>query len=215
VSEVIRFGIDEHCVIRGHGANLPHWEQEDSVYHVCFRLADSLPAVALERIREEEQRLARIAARDGKLNASERDRLRRLSWKRIDDNLDEGRGAGILAFPACADIVVEALHWFDGDRYILHAYSVMPNHVHAIVHPIPPRRIGGVVGNWKSVTAHLFVAKDLAKAPVWQKEPFDHIIRSEKSYMKAIDYVIANPTAAGLKGWPWVWCASDEGNALR
>lgn len=35
-------------------------------------------------------------------------------------------------------------------------------------------------------------------------EYFDHLMRSEASYGRAIEYVLQNPAKAGLNDWKWV-----------
>jgi putative DNA methylase len=37
----------------------------------------------------------------------------------------------------------------------------------------------------------------------WQDESFDHWIRNGRELESLIAYVEGNPTAAGLKNWPW------------
>ena len=39
----------------------------------------------------------------------------------------------------------------------------------------------------------------------WQREYYDHLIRSEAEFDRAMRYVMDNPSKAGLKNWPWVW----------
>ena len=45
--------------------------------------------------------------------------------------------------------------------------------------------------------------------PVWQPESFDHVLRSDESLCKRMDYVCLNPVRAGLVGdwreYPWHW----------
>ncbi len=50
-------------------------------------------------------------------------------------------------------VVCDALKHFDGERYYLHAWCVMPNHVHVAFEPIDPYELGAIVGSWKSFTA--------------------------------------------------------------
>lgn len=101
---------------------LPHWEAGEVAQVITFRLADSLPSVVLERWHAE---LAH-------LTESEQHQERR---KRVERALDSGRGSGALAKPAVGELVENALLYFDGERYRLHAWSIMPNHVHALATP--------------------------------------------------------------------------------
>lgn len=105
------------------GANLPHWTREGATYAVTFRLADSLPKEAVARFaREREQ------ARDMK---EERERWAKLQEiaAREEDELARGAGSCLLRRPGANAVVANALRYFDGTRYALFAYVIMPNHV--------------------------------------------------------------------------------------
>src|SRR5262249_17968468 len=55
----------------------------------------------------------------------------------MDRVLDAGRvGPTYLRRRECARIVVEAIQFHAGKSYELHAYVVMPNHVHMLVTPL-------------------------------------------------------------------------------
>lgn len=62
-----------------------------------------------------------------------------------DDVLDRGFGSAVLREAACAQIVVEALLHGDLDRYALHAWCVMPNHVHVLMATSEQHTLGSVV----------------------------------------------------------------------
>jgi len=44
----------------------------------------------------------------------------------------------------------------------------------------------------------------------WQREYFDHFIRSPDALDRAIEYVWSNPDNAGFKDWKWRWRAGME-----
>src|SRR5271155_792836 len=134
---------------------LPHWETAGSTYFVTFRLADSLPAAALQRLRDE-RRAALEEVRSGPAAnrpAAEK-RFRRLFSRRVEEFLDKGSGACLLANPRLAQIVAGALCHFDGIRYELYAWCVMPNHVHVVFRPFSAYSSAGILHTWKSFTAH-------------------------------------------------------------
>ena len=39
----------------------------------------------------------------------------------------------------------------------------------------------------------------------WQREYYDHLIRSEEEFERVIRYVTENPAKAQLKDWKWFW----------
>ena len=128
--------------------NLPHWFQLGVAIFLTFRTKDSIPRRVLERRQLElEQWLNRrgmdasIAADDTRIDTlpppiqNEVCRYRNRLWNR---SLDECHGACLLRQPELAGIVGDALLYFNGDRYDLDSFVVMPNHVHLITQFRPP-----------------------------------------------------------------------------
>lgn len=118
--------------------------------------------------------------------------------------LDAGYGQCLLRDDRTAEIVAEALKHFDDDRYQLHAWCVMPNHVHVVVQPLGTHQLSQILHSWKSFTANA-VNKELGRSgPVWLRESYDHLIRDEADYQHHVRYARENPAAAGLSNWKWV-----------
>ena len=187
------------------GFYLPHWTKAGAVYHSVFRLADSLPQSVLEQWIAERDLLLKIAKKnpDG-LNDHDLRRLHHLVSERTEEYLDSGHGSCLMKDPVLAKIVADALRHFDSQRYQLHAWCVMPNHVHTVVEPWSGFELSEILHSWKSFTAHEINKAREGSGTLWQKEPYDHIIRDEASYHRVVQYVLENPKAAGLKSWPWV-----------
>ena len=121
--------------------------------------------------------------------------------------LDAGHGACWLHQPAIARLVADALGHFDGQRYRLHAWCVMPNHVHLIVEPLSGHELPGLLHSWKSFTAKAANRLLGRTGEFWQEEYYDHLIRDAEDYAHALRYLLENPAQAGLNNWPWVWSA--------
>jgi putative DNA methylase len=119
---------------------LPHWEGGETPQLITFRLADSLPAHVLARWREELQTLP-----DGKQSLERR--------RRIQTALDNGHGAKWLAERQIGQVVEQAVLHFDGARYHLHAWVVMPNHVHVLLTFVSGHTLTCSLHSWKSFTA--------------------------------------------------------------
>ena len=181
------------------GSKLPHWDCEKAVYHVCFRLADSIPVEKQKQWLEERKLILNSPSfKNRKLTREEEERLKYLFSEKIEKCLDAGYGESLLRRPTLAGIVEEAIRHFDGERYQLHAWSIMPNHVHVIVEPEKGWELKRIVYTWKSYTAHRINRYLNRKGQFWEQESYDHIIRSEKEYWFQIDYVWSNPDKAGL-----------------
>lgn len=171
---------------------LPHWQVDDAVYFVTFRLRDSLPAdVARELFREREHMLRSVA------NPADRARVDHAFAIRLDQELDAGSGSCLLA--EHAEVIANALTCFHGARYELHAWCVMPNHVHAMLHVARGRDMPAILHSWKSYTAHR-----IGQGVIWQREYFDRVVRSPEEFSETRGYIHANPLKAGLRDWPWV-----------
>ena len=181
------------------GKNLPHLNCDNGIYHVCFRLADSIPREKMDQLkREKELILSSSAYRNRTLTKEEKERLRYLRTKQIEEFLDAGYGNCYLRRPEIAEIAKTSLQYFEGQRYFLHAWSIMPNHVHVIVEPAPGWNLEKIVHSWKSFTANMINKKLRRHGQLWQHEPYDHLIRNEHEYREQVDYVWNNPEKAGL-----------------
>jgi REP element-mobilizing transposase RayT len=178
--------------------NLPHWRQEGTTYFVTFRLADSLPAATLQQWRAE--RHAWLAVNpEPWTRAQEQEYYRRFA-QRVELWLDSGSGSCVLSLPAVQELVANALRNFDGQRYALGFFVVATNHVHAIVTPNPGVQLADILHTWKSYTAKQILkiptaAAQLARSrshqtnTVWQKEYYDHIVRSPAEFYNIEQYI--------------------------
>ncbi len=119
---------------------LPHFESQVVIQHVTFHLADSLPKSALVRLEAELKRLP-----------PEKQEIERR--KRIEAWRDAGYGSCVLREPGIAQMVQNTLLFFDGQRYRLLAWVVMPNHVHVLFQPLPGWTVAKIVASWKKFTA--------------------------------------------------------------
>lgn len=178
---------------------------------MTFRLADSLPSTVLKRIVAERRAALEKLNRDGLAATNERHRrIRRLFSGRIEGYLDRGSGGCFLANPGVAQTVVDALRHFDGERYTLYAWCVMPNHVHVVFQTLSGYSLSEIVHSWKSYTAQRANAA-LGKTGIfWQREYYDHLIRNGEQFNRAVRYIGENPARAGLKNWKWVWTATTD-----
>lgn len=86
-------------------------------------------------------------------------------------------------------------------------YVVMPDHVHffASCGGDETHDLSKFMGSWKRWTRRGIRECGLP-AFVWQREFFDHVLRSSESYSQRWEYVYQNPVRAGLvvraEDWP-------------
>jgi putative DNA methylase len=170
---------------------LPHYEWPGATQLVTFRLSDSLPA---EWLRARQR--SRFATSTG-------DRIQRILA--LEAELDACRGRCHLR-DARAAVVVEAnLRHFDGLRYHLLAWVVMPNHVHVLLRLAMGWSLARVVHTWKTRSATMINRLFGLRGRFWQPEYFDRRIRDDEHLARCVRYVENNPVVAGLCKNPADW----------
>ena len=159
------------------GEALPRWSMGRAIYHICFRLADSVPQAKLrewEAAREE----FRLKRRNGEvLSEDELRKLKNLYSENIERYLDSGYGECLLRESGVADLVVQTLLHDNGKSYVIHAVGIMPNHVHVIAEfdvaraptPLPQGRGGLATSGGDATPAPQgrggLATSDVARAP--------------------------------------------------
>ncbi len=90
-------------------------------------------------------------------------------------------------------VIADCLKFFNQDRYDIYAYVVMDNHCHIIVQPFREYPLEKITHSWLSFSAHELQRKFCRSGSLWQREPYDRIIRSETDLDEKSQYVIENP----------------------
>lgn len=155
---------------------LPHCDLPGLLQFVTFRLADSLPADALAGL------------------SGDRDH----QHSKIETLLDAGYGECWLRQPEIAVIVENSLLNFDGQRYLLLAWCVMPNHVHVLIQTRENWSLSNIVHSWKSYTSNAINRHLGRNGAVWMADYFDRYIRDDFHLAAVIEYIHGNPVKAGL-----------------
>ena len=178
------------------GRHLPHWRQDGCTYFVTFRLGDSIPK---ERLAQWQMELRQWLQQHPEPRTPEVEReYAELFAERFHRWLDDGLGDCWLKLPNVSAIVEEALRFFDGQRYWLGNFVIMPNHVHCLVRPLGEFTVSEILHSWKSFTAKQINTVLNRTGPVWQDETFDSIVRDETALERFSAYIRSNPTNARL-----------------
>jgi 1-hydroxy-2-methyl-2-(E)-butenyl 4-diphosphate synthase len=211
--------IDWENVEKTSATFLPHWKQDGATYAVTFRLADSLPAEFITNYQNHRDQLHQeldslTHSGDSRSSLEKitdlRKQLTDLQADWIDPELDRGHGACIFKDASLAALVADAMAHFDGKRYELLAWCVMPNHVHAVLRPAEGELLEKILHSWKSFTAHEINRRLGTSGAVWQKESYDHLVRDGEDLRNQVGYVMRNPVKAGMGDWRWVGCVYEE-----
>jgi REP element-mobilizing transposase RayT len=120
-------------------------------------------------------------------------------------------GSCILRRPECGKSVQDALLFFEAKRYYLGAWCIMPNHVHVVFTPRPGFTVSSILHSWKSFTAKRLCKVLPQGAVVWERESFDHLIRTPADWEWFVEYIHQNPVKAGLCQAPTEWPYSSIG----
>lgn len=185
-------GLDNRRAIHSYRRNLPHWRQEGATYFLTYRLADALPREALER-------LTALKQEQKPETEEEWEHLSKVVATEEEHWLDQGSGECHLRNPEIAAVVEEKFRSFDGTRYQLGAFVIMPNHVHVLVRPLAGHPLDQITKGWKGVSARL-INKMVSRRgqTLWQDESYDAIVRDEKHLFRIVQYIGNNPSKANL-----------------
>ena len=116
----------------------------------------------------------------------------------MDRLLDHHRaGPMYLAMPSIAQLVANSIEGGSLSDYLLHAWVIMPNHVHLLI--TPQEDVAKLMQKLKGTTAR--EANQMfsrAGVPFWQHESYDHLVRNADEYWRIADYIVQNPVQAGL-----------------
>ena len=176
--------------------HLPHWHPEGASIFVTWRLYGSLPATVR-------------TARNGCATKESAGK----QFKRLDSALDKcNTGPLWLKDPRIAAIVIEIIRKGESNLhyFVLHAFVIMPNHVHLLI--TPNASISRITNGIKGASAHranTILSRE--RQHFWQDESFDHWVRSPREFLKIRLYIESNPVSAGLattpESWPWSSCS--------
>ncbi len=171
---------------------IPHFDHPGLIQGITFRLADSLPFHVRKSMAEELKNADNSAQR-----------------ARFETYMNAGYGACYLRDPRIASLVENALLHFDGARYRLIAWVIMPNHVHVLIETFEGYPLGNILHSWKSYTAKEANRILGRTGQFWFREYFDRYIRDERHLGRAIRYIHNNPVKAGLADKPEDWLFSS------
>jgi len=188
-----------HDELHIHRGNLPHWRQTNVTCFVTTGLADSMPQ---EKLREwQTKRDAWLAAHGlqkptdiHQLPEDQQHEFHATFTKDWHQWLDSGYGECQLRRPEVRDILIRRLL----AESSLDAWVIMPNHLHALVAP-EHQTLGDVLQSWKGGSAFEINRLLGRSGPLWQKEPYDHIVRSEAQFHHYRRYIAENPIKASLQ----------------
>ena len=181
---------------------LPHFDQDHLIQSITFRLVDSLPRIFLDRCEKE-------------LAVLPPDKRQTEKEKRIAVMLDRGFGKCHLRDPRIAEVVENALLYFDEERYRLLCWCIMPNHVHSVIEVFADHPLDEILHSWKSFTSKRANQVLRRTGTFWQREYHDRFIRDDDHFANTYRYIEENPVKARLvaKAEDWRWSSAWQGRS--
>lgn len=193
---------------------LPHWSQPSVLSFITFRTWDSMPEDVLRVWLAEREEFLRHQ-QSGIPTRAQPSSGQAILSERWNANLDASHGACVLRHPDLARIVADSLEHFDGERYVLTDYVVMPNHVHVLA-AFPDESIMlRQCESWKHFTATTINRRLGRSGRFWQQDGFDHLVRSPEQFEQLRCYLAENPRKARLQAGEYLHESKDLFAELR
>ena len=118
---------------------LPHFDSNQAVQFITYRLADSLPSSFMRQLKF-------------KLDSRQISEVE--YYRGIEKHLDLGKGVSHMRRGDVANMVEENLLRFDGEKYQLLHWVIMYNHVHLLLRAINGHSLSAIMHSMKSFTAN-------------------------------------------------------------
>lgn len=209
--------------------NLPHFQQPGQAYFVTWILKNAVPPKAFANYTEKLEQLRNQIELHKQIKSDSRvienlknqyHSVRKRYIKIYDDLLAEVKNNIVdLSKQKNSEIILEALHFWDGKRLKNIACCIMPNHVHWVLEIFEkdgegnPVYLQDILQSVKRFTAGKINTLEGRRGSLWQKENFDTTIRDNKHLYNAVEYTLNNPVNAGLvrdrNDWPGNYLCDD------
>jgi len=185
--------------------HLPHVFAEDKPIFITYRLNFTLPKKVMDQYKKQiedwNKELLALPQAEREIRLQTKDN-RFFDWfdRLIAISPDV---PSLLHKDGIREIVEESFKHFDGLRYTLLCYCIMPNHVHVLILPRLQEdgkiySISHIVYTWKKYTAAA-INKILGKqSSLWQKESYDSLVKDNNSLERVLEYIVNNPVKAKL-----------------
>jgi putative transposase len=201
--------------------SLPHYQPRGATFLINFRLAGSLPADVIERLKNETENLKKRLLNIHDLD--ERFKLRDVEQRKLfgkwDDALHSTKhGPFYLREDHVAEIVADSIRYHNGEWFDVKTFYIMPNHVHLVITAYEKSEeidysLMKIMHNIKRNSAKQANQVLGRIGAFWQHENYDHFARNQAELERIIKYVLNNLVKAGLVDdwtqWKWSYCKHE------
>ncbi len=211
--------MSENCTLF-YRRRLPHLFMDNHPVFLTWRLKFTLPSHIVLHLKEmkeiHDKQTAPLSEEYGRLQSYA---FHKRVFGYLDKQLDTCRELpDILKQSQFSQIVKESLLYQNGKRYSMHAFCIMPNHVHALITPYSNKNdykktLSTITQTWKRHTARQINLLLNRSGSVWSAETYDHLVRSESEFARIVSYILNNPVKANLvnawEKWTNNWVADE------
>ncbi len=191
--------------------NLPHWHPPGATFFLTYRLAGSIPQSVLFGLQKDfaSETLQLRSRLFGQALSQATYALQRRFFAHYDGQLDlNPNGPYWLKRPEIARAVIDSWTHLEGHGVQIHALCVMPNHVHVLVeHRKGAPSLAKILQMHKAFTGKQCNRILGRTGCFWQKETYDHWVRSPEEFDRIVRYILNNPVKAKLverwTEWPF------------
>ena len=134
--------------------------------------------------------------------------------KLLDKYEDAGYGQCYLRDDRAAQIVKDALFYYDQEKYEVVSWCIMPNHVHVLITLLKAVSLSEILHSWRSFSSNEINKLFDRQGRLWMPEYFDRYIRDEEHFNNVVNYIHNNPVKAGLVDDPthYRWSSAFVGS---
>jgi len=124
--------------------------------------------------------------------------------------MDQGYGECVFRHHDLAKEMAKSLLHFQNERCLTSCFTVMPNHIHAVMKPLPGFELEDILESVKRFVSRKVNDRLDRSGALWEQESYDRIIRDEEHLYRVVQYIGRNPAKAGLSPEDWVrWVNPD------
>jgi REP element-mobilizing transposase RayT len=210
-----------------HRRHLPHYDVGCGTYFVTTCLVGSIPAVGTASLRRQSEMRRRLPRPAGLSTAMWKQRIGFDAFAASEVWLDAHPAVYWLADTRLAAVVRDELMRESGRCYDLHAFVVMPSHVHMLFTPlrqwVEKQAAAGLSGGPRTSIMRAFKGRTSIscnrilkrRGAFWQSESYDRVVRDERAFENVVRYIEGNPVKAGLCDIPEGWEFSSASRTLE
>ncbi len=202
--------------------NLPHYQPKNGLLFVTFRLNFRVPEKYIRAYNDFRESL------DAQLDNREPTELERIvRQKKLFDFVDNYYSEihdeiDLTQPPEIAALLADFLCSLHSEYYVLYAFTIMPNHVHILLKPLSIDEkylsLAEIMHKIKGSSARQINLVLQRQGRFWQREYYDHWVRTDQEMWNVVEYIRQNPVRAKLasdpESWQWTWINPELGRKI-